>query len=172
MWRSTGLVSNVEYWLSYGYTDAQRMSLLSTRLEIPSYVARHTLSLVVKWWCAPLKSLLNATLAYRSGLTYHDPNRSEEGYYNARVPHRYSLDLSYNYPFRRGKVNGVVYIGALGLLSTDTPLGYRFSSERVGHTYSALAVTMPTRPMLMLGLYLNIGVDRRKDHLNTNLNIH
>ncbi len=171
LWRQTGLIPNLEHWLSYSYTDAQRMSLLSPGLETPSYVARHTLSLITKWWCPPLGSLINATIAYRSGLTYHNPNLEGAGYFNAWVPARWSLDLSYNYPFRQGKLSGVLFVGALGLLSTDLPLGYRFSDERLGDHYPSLAITSPTKPMLMVGLFLNIGVDRRKDHLNTNLNI-
>lgn len=171
LWRQTGLLRNLEHWLSYSYTDAQRMSLLSLELEVPSYVARHTLSLVTKWWCAPLGSLINATIAYRSGLTYHNPNVEGAAYFNAWIPAYWSLDLSYNYPFRRGKLSGVLFVGALGLLSTDTPLGYRFSTERFGGHYPGIAITRPTKSMLMMGLFLNIGIDRRKDHLNTNLNI-
>lgn len=171
LWRATALLPDLEHWISYSYTDAKRSSLYSEYQERPGYVAQHTLSLVTKYWSRPLRSLLNLTVSYRSGLPYHDPNILGAAYYNALAPARTSLDVSYNYPFRRGQLSGVFYLGAFNLLSVNTPIGYRFAQTPIGGQYTSLPILSPTRRLIMVGVFLNIGTDRRQDHMNTNLNI-
>lgn len=167
LWRMGNLLPNFEYWLSYTYTDTRRSHLYAHELERPSFVARHSASAMLKYWCAPIQSQLNLALSYRTGMPYHDPNVRERGYYNQESQEVWDLSLSYNYPFLFGRVSGVFVASVQGLLNPSRIYTYRFAPQpdATGY-YNATPITTPYRQFVMLGLFLNIGVDRRQEIIN------
>ncbi|MDO4691350.1 MAG: TonB-dependent receptor [Porphyromonadaceae bacterium] len=169
-WRVTRLIPNVEHWLSYTYTDARRSWLRAHELECPDFVATHTASAVIKYWCKPISSLFNLALNYRTGMPYHNPNRNDRGYYNELNDETLGLSFSYNYPFMLGRMAGVVVVSVENILNAAPTFGYRYSPEpNAQGNYSATRITTSYRQVYMLGFFVNIGVDRRKEIMNTNL---
>lgn len=169
-WRVTRLIPNVEHWLSYTYTDARRSWLYAHELEQPDFVATHTASAVIKYWCKPISSLFNLAINYRTGMPYHNPNSKARGYYNELNDESFGLSFSYNYPFMLGRMAGVVVASVENILNAAPTFGYRYSPEpnAQGH-YLSTRITTPYRQVYMLGFFVNIGVDRRKEIMNTNL---
>lgn len=170
-WKATGLIKSFEHWFSYSYTDARRQYLLSPAEERPDFVARHTLSSVLKYWCAPISSLFNLSMTYRTGMTYHNPNVQSASYFNASIPANFSMSVSYNYPFRYKKVNGVLVLSAHNLFNSDPTYGYRFRDKPVNGVYPSVRISTPYRQFYMVGLFINFGVDRRQEIMNTDIKI-
>ncbi len=170
-WKAEGLIPNVEHWLSYSYADARRTSLYSARMEQPDFTARHTASVVLKYWCAPITSLFNVSFTWRTGMSYHDPNRTGEAYMNARTPSNWNMSASYNYPFRRGRWSGVLVLSAHNLFNSNPTYGFRFARSPVNGVYPSVRISSPYPQFYMIGLFLNLGVDRRNEILNTDLKL-
>lgn len=170
-WKATGILPSFEHWLSYSYTDASREHLQYIGSETPHYVARHTISSVMKYWCAPIGSLINVSLSYRTGMSYHNPNLSPDRYLNGSLPAHFNMSASYNYPFKTGKSSGVFVVSVHNLFNSNPTYGYRFAQEKVGDSYPSVRISSPYRQFIMVGLFINIGVDRRNEILNTNLKI-
>lgn len=170
-WKAGEMIPNVEHWLSYSYADVRRTSPYSARMERPDFVARHTASIVLKYWCAPITSLFNVSVTWRTGMSYHDPNRKGETYMNARTPSNWNMSASYNYPFRRGSKSGVLVLSAHNLFNSDPTYGYRFAHRPVDGVYPSVRISSPYKQFYMISLFLNIGVDRRNEIMNTDLKI-
>lgn len=167
LWRVGNLLPGFEYWISYTYTDAKRSHLYAHELEQPSFVAKHSTSAVLKYWCPPIQSQLNLALSYRTGMPYHNPNIREGGYYNQETSDVWNLSLSYNYPFLIKRVSGVFVASAQGLLNPSRVYAYRFAPQpNTSGYYNATPITTPYRQFVMLGLFLNIGIDRRQEIMN------
>ncbi|SUB78275.1 TonB-dependent receptor plug domain-containing protein [Porphyromonas macacae] len=170
-WKGGGLIKNMEHWVSYSFTDAQRTLFFSSLQEQPGFVARHTGSLVLKYWWSRLSSLFNVSFTYRSGMKYHNPNLRNGSYMNEETPSNLNMSASYNYPFKRGRVNGVLVLSAHNLFNSNPTYGYRYSQSPQNGVYNAVRITSPYKQFYMVALFLNIGVDRRNEIMNTNLKI-
>lgn len=169
-WKATGLVPNIEHWISYTYTDAKRSWLRVHSLERPDFVATHTASAVIKYWCKPISSLFNLSLSYRTGMRYQDPNEKSPLYYNKETPGAFSMSASYNYPFMIKKITGVVVLSVQNLFNSDPTYGYLFSkTPDSSGVYPSVRLSTPYRQFYLLGIFFNIGIDRRKEIMNTNL---
>ncbi len=170
-WKAEGLIPNVEHRLSYSYADVRRTSLYSAQMEQPDFVARHTASVVFKYWCAPIASLFNLSATWRTGMSYHDPNLGGTAYMNARTPSNWNMSVSYNYPFKRGQWSGVLVLSAHNLFNSNPTYGFRFARLPVNGVYPSVRISSPYPQFYMISLFLNIGVDRRKEIMNTDLKL-
>lgn len=170
-WKASGLIKAFEQWFSYSYTDARRQYLFSPDQERPDFVAKHTLSTVLKYWCAPISSLFNVSMSWRSGMTYHDPNVSSPTYLNASLPANFSMSASYNYPFKYKKATGVLVFSVHNLFNSDPTYGYRFGDKPIGGVYPSVRISTPYRQFYMVGLFINFGIDRRQEIMNTDIKI-
>lgn len=170
-WKASGLIRSFEHWLSYSYTDARREYLYSPRPEQPDFVAKHTFSTVMKYWCAPINSLFNVSLSWRSEMTYHNPNISSDAFLNSSLPANFSVSASYNYPFRYKNGNGVLVFSVNNLFNSDPTYGYRFANTQVAGTYPSVRISTPYKQFYMVGLFINFGIDRRQEIMNTDIEI-
>ena len=169
-WKATGLIPNIEHRISYTYTDAKRSWLLVHDPERPDFVAAHTASAVIQYWCKPISSLFNLSLRYRTGMRYHDPNEKSLLHYNKETPGVFSMSASYNYPFMIKKVTGVVVLSVQNLFNSDPTYGYLFSkTPGPSGEYPSVRLSTPYRQFYLLAIFFNIGIDRRKEIMNTNL---
>lgn len=168
-WKASGLLHNFEHWVSYSYTDARRQYLFSPSPERPDFVAKHTLSAVLKYWSPTLSSLFNVSMTYRTGMNYHNPNIPSQAYLNASIPANFNMSASYNRPFKYKGVAGVFVLSVNNLFNSDPTYGYRFADKPIGGIYPSVRISSPFKQFYMVGLFINLGIDRRKEIMNTNL---
>src|SRR6185437_539369 len=71
-WRDKKTIKNVDYWISYSYIDTKRDFLNYPYAMEPSFVAKHTASLVLKKFLTPIKTQLNASYTFATGRPYYN----------------------------------------------------------------------------------------------------
>lgn len=82
-WREDKRIKNLEYWISYSFIDTQRNYRNYPQEATPSFVAKHTASIVTKYWISTLRSQLGLTYSFNSGRPYENPNT--DGFLNEKT---------------------------------------------------------------------------------------
>lgn len=169
-WKDPKTIRNFEYWISYSYTDSKRKYLHYPIMAHPEYVAKHSASLVTKKWIGSLNSMFNVGVSYRSGVSYYNPQLPQEQFMDERTPSTFSLSVSWNKLFNIGKMSGVAVVSVNGICNANPTYGYRFipKIDEPGNFYKE-KISSPIRQFIFLGVFINIGTDRRKEIINSNL---
>ncbi|WP_375434151.1 carboxypeptidase-like regulatory domain-containing protein [uncultured Hymenobacter sp.] len=156
LWRDRKTVKNLEYWVSYGFLDTRRQYRTDPVSAIPTFAARHNVSVVGKYWVPKLNTLFGATASYGSPRRYHDLNH--EGYNQGVLPTYQDVSLNASYLTRLFGQFTIVHVSASNLLGRQNVYGYRYaSSPNASGQFNRTAVT-PTAPrMLFVGVFISIN---------------
>ncbi|SET55553.1 TonB-dependent receptor [Hymenobacter actinosclerus] len=159
LWRDRTSVKNLEYYLSYGFLDTKRQYRQDPVRAVPTFAARHNVSVVTKYWVPALHTLLGATYSYGSPRRYHDFNQPEAGYNQGLLPAFQDLSLNASYLTRLLGQFTIVHLSVSNVLAFPNVYGYRYASHPEAATgqFNRVAIT-PTAPrMVFLGLFVNIN---------------
>ncbi|TGE06620.1 TonB-dependent receptor [Hymenobacter fodinae] len=164
LWRDRKSVKNLEYYVSYGFLDTKRQYRQDPVLAVPTFAARHNVSVVGKYWVGSLHTLLGATYSYGSPRRYHDLNDPEHGYNQGVLPTYQDLSLNASYVTRLFGQYTVLHVSATNVLGRQNVFGYRYATQPdAAGTFNRVAVT-PTAPrMLFVGLFISINKNRAAD---------
>ncbi|MDF7812293.1 TonB-dependent receptor [Hymenobacter sp. YC55] len=156
LWRDRKTVKNLEYWVSYGFLDTRRQYRADPVAAVPTFAARHNVSVVGKYWMPKLNTLFGATASYGSPRRYHDLN--QEGYSQSVLPTYQEVSLNASYLTRLFGQFTIVHVSASNLLGRQNVYGYRYASTPdASGQFNRVAVT-PTAPrMLFVGVFVSIN---------------
>jgi vitamin B12 transporter len=175
-WRDKATIKNFDYWISYSYLDTKRDYLnFPTAIE-PSFAARHTANLVMKKFVSSIQTQFNASYTYASGRPYYniryDGSSSKYAIYDrGRTKDFNSMSISVNYLPNLFKKNAgagrytVLVFSVTNVLGANNVYGYNYSSNGIRKE----AIIPPSKTFVFLGAFINFGVDRREDVINSNL---
>lgn len=164
--RDKKTVKGVDYWLSYSFLDTKRQFLNYPTAVQPSFAARHTASVVVKRFFNSIKTNVGLAYTVASGRPYVNPNRSDNTFMTGRTPAYHNLGLNVAHLMSIRKTQSVL------VLTVSNVLGNR---QVFGYTYSATdpqrreAIVPNNNPFVFVGLFVNLGVDRRQEIINSQL---
>ncbi|WP_152981595.1 TonB-dependent receptor [Hymenobacter sp. AT01-02] len=164
LWRDRKSIKNLEYYFSYGFLDTKRQYRQDPVAAVPTFAARHNMSVVGKYWVGRLHTLLGATYSYGSPRRYNDLNGPEHGYNQGMLPTYQDLSLNASYITSLFGQYTIVHVAATNVLGRQNIYGYRYASQpnEVG-SYNRVAVT-PTAPrMLFVALFISINKNRAAD---------
>jgi len=173
-WRDKKTIKNVDYWISYSYIDTKRDFLNYPFAMEPSFVAKHTASLVVKKFVAPIKTQLNASYTFATGRPYYNLVYDyTQNKYNligqGRTKDYNNLSFSVNYLPTIGKANAksfsVIVFSITNILGFNNIYSYNFSVNG----QNKVAVTPPSKSFFYLGYFVSFGIDRTQDNINNHL---
>ena len=173
-WRDKKTIRNFDYWISYSYLDTKRDFLNYPFAIEPSFVAKHTASLVMKKFVTPWKTQFNASYTFASGRPYYDIvyNYDQSKYQiieNGRTKSYNSLSLSVNYLPSIGKTNAkafsVFVFSVTNVLGFNNVYNYNFSVNG----QNKVAVSPPSKRFIYLGYFVSLGIDRSEDEINNHL---
>lgn len=173
-WRDKKTIKNVDYWISYSYIDTKRDFLNYPFAMEPSFVAKHTASLVVKKFVTPIKMQLNASYTFATGRPYYNLVYDyTENKYNligqGRTKDYNNLSFSINYLPTIGKENAksfsVIVFSITNILGFNNIYNYNFSVNG----QNKVAVTPPSKRFFYLGYFVSFGIDRTQDNINNHL---
>lgn len=173
-WRDKKTIKNVDYWISYSYIDTKRDFLNYPFAMEPSFVAKHTASLVVKKFIAPIKTQLNASYTFATGRPYYNLVYDyTQNTYNligqGRTKDYNNLSFSVNYLPTIGKENAksfsVIVFSITNILGFNNIYNYNFSVTGK----NKVAVTPPSKRFFYLGYFVSFGIDRTQDNINNHL---
>ena len=161
-WKDDKTIKNGQYWISYSFLDAERDHRNYPTTATPTFIARHNLSVVYKYFITKWKTQIGATYAFNSGRPYNDPN--EEAFNNQTTKH-YS-DLSFNFAYLP-KQNVVVYVSATNLLGRDNVFGYEFEDDPgVDMIYDSRAIGQAAKRFLFVGVFITLTKDKTQNQLD------
>jgi hypothetical protein len=142
-----GNLKNMEYWLSYGYLDADILSDNFTKHRTPSYVSNHTFNATLKYWLKGIKTMIGSSFFIDAGTTSYKKDNPEV---SKRTPHRSRMDLSLSYvpaPYL------IIHFSCQNILGRNNVYGYEYSS--VGDAYRE--ITNPATRFYYIGVFLTIS---------------
>ena len=173
-WRDKKTIKNVDYWISYSYLDTKRDFLNYPFAIEPSFVSKHTASLVVKKFVTKLKTQFNASYTFASGRPYYDlVYNHDQNKYNmlesGRTKDYNNLSFSVNFLPSIGKTNArafsVFVFSVTNVLGFDNVYNYNFSVNG----QNKVAVLPPAKRFIYLGYFVSLGIDRTQDEINNHL---
>ncbi|MDB5251557.1 MAG: TonB-dependent receptor [Flaviaesturariibacter sp.] len=173
-WRDKATIKNFDYWISYSYLDTKRDYLnFPTAIE-PSFAARHTASLVMKKFVSSMQTQFNASYTYATGRPYYNIRYDGSKYAiydQGRTKDYNSMSISVNYLPNLFKKNAgagrysVIVFSVTNVMGADNVYGYNYSSNGI----RKVAIVPPSKTFVFLGAFINFGLDRREDVINSNL---
>ncbi|MGC1631913.1 MAG: TonB-dependent receptor, partial [Gelidibacter sp.] len=163
-WRDNKNIKNIDYWISYSFLDTKRDYKNYPYASQPSFVNRHNLSVVGKYWIEDLKSQVGFSYGFASGRNYTDPNH--DGFLNAKTKSYNNLSLNWAYLLSPQKI---LYFSVNNALGSKNINGYQFSNTvDVNGNHSKRALRPAADQFFFLGFFWTIS-DKGTDNQLKNL---
>src|SRR5690606_37612064 len=172
-WRDSKSIKNLDYWVSYSFLDTERDYRNFPSASQPSFVNKHNMSVVGKYWIDDLRSQVGMTYAFASGRNYTNPN--EPGFLNAKTKSYNSLSLSWAYLMSPQKILFVSVNNVLGFKNIN---GYQYAnSPDINGNFDRRALKPAADQFFFVGFFWTIsekGTDNQLDNLykDTRITIH
>ena len=160
-WRDNKSIKNLEYWVSYSFIDTQRDYKNFTAEVTPSFVAKHSLSVVTKWWISKWKSQLSITNSFTSGRPYNNPN--ETAFMNGTTKGYNNLSLGWAYLLSPQKI---LYFSATNVLATQNVFGYEYANTAdVNGIYNRRTIRPTADQFFFVGFFWTISENKKDNQL-------
>ena len=171
-WRDKKTFKNIDYWVSYSFLDTKRDFMNYPISLVPSFAAKHTLSVVAKKFVTDWKTGFNLSYTYASGRPYYDIV-SQSGTnilrHEGTLKDYSGLNFSVNYLPNLGKKDAkaftVLVLSVSNILGNKNVYGYNFSKDGMRSS----AVVPPVNTFVFIGAFISFGVDKTNDAINNNL---
>ncbi len=147
----------VEYWLTYSFNQTEKRYAYFTEEVAPSYLSQHSFNITLKYWVAPLKSLIGAAYNIASGAPYYSDSTPYEKL--GDTPLRNRLDVSWSFLPKQWII---VHFGCTNVLGYRNVYGYEYSKLTPG---LRKAVTSPDKRFLFVGLFITFSHNKQLNQL-------
>ncbi len=171
-WRDRKTFSSIDYWVSYSYLDTKRDFMNYPVSLVPSFAAKHTLSVVAKKFVTNWKTGFNLSYTYASGRPYYDivsDNSSNIIRHEGTLKDYSALNFSMNYLPNLGKKDSkaftILVLTVSNVLGNKNVYGYNFSNDGMRSS----AIIPPINTFVFVGAFISFGVDKTNDAINNNL---
>ncbi|OYU81886.1 MAG: TonB-dependent receptor [Flavobacterium sp. BFFFF1] len=161
-WRDNHNIKSLEYWFSYSYIDTQR-DYRDFEYEVtPSFVSKHSASLVTKYWIQSWKSQVGFTHSFNSGRPYDNPNQTN--FMQGRTKAYNNLSFNWAYLLSQQKI---LYFSISNVLGTNNVFGYEYAnSPDASGIYKSRAITPTADRFFFVGFFWTISQDKKSNQLN------
>ena len=161
-WRDSKSIKSLDYWVSYSYIDSKRDYKNYTASVTPGFVAKHTLSVVGKYWIDDLRSQLSVTNSFATGRPYNNPN--ETLFMNGKTKSYNSLSVSWAYLLSQQKI---LFFSVSNVLGNDNVFGYQYAnSPDMSGQFQRQAITQPADRFFFVGFFWTISQDKKSNQLD------
>lgn len=163
-WRDGKTFKNLEYWVSYSYIDTER-DYKNYRTEVtPSFVAKHNLSIVTKYWIDDWKSMIGFSHTFNSGRPFDNPNEAD--FMNGKTKVYNNLSFSWAYLLSQQKI---LYFSVNNVLATNNVFGYEYANTvNSNGVFDRREITPTADQFFFVGFFWTIS-DNKKDNQLDNL---
>lgn len=161
-WRENKRIKNLEYWFSYSFIDTQRNYRNYVQQATPSFVAKHTASLVTKYWVSSLRSQVGLTFNFNSGRPFENPNN--DGFLNEKTKSFSNLNLGWSYLLSPQKI---LYLSVSNILGTKNIFGYEYANTpNPQGVYESKAIVPTANRFVFVGFFWTISADKKTNQLD------
>lgn len=163
-WRDNKSIKYLEYWFSYSYIDTKRDYKDYEAEVTPSFVAKHNISLVTKYWINDWKSQVGFSHSFNSGRPYDNPN--EAAFMNSKTKVYNNLSFNWAYLISQQKI---LYFSVNNVLGTQNVFGYEYANTPDSNGfYNRREITPTADRFFFIGFFWTIS-DNKKDNQLDNL---
>ncbi|PUV23157.1 hypothetical protein DCO56_19815 [Sphingobacterium athyrii] len=163
-YKNSSSVKNLQCWISYSYTDSKRNEANYPYMVTPSYVYKHSFSIVGKYWFAGLRSQLSLTNSFVSGRNYNNPNQTL--FMNAHTKGYNNLSMSWSFLYSQQKI---VHFSVSNVLGASPIYGYQYANcPNTQGIYDRRPIVPTAKRFVFLGYFWTISKnekDNQLDHL-------
>lgn len=136
-----------DYWLSYGYVDANILNENFRDYRSPSYISNHTFNATLKYWMKPVKTMLGASFHVDAGATHYDERNLQ---ITRKIPSRSRLDLSLSYV---PNSSVIVHASCQNVLGKRNIYGYEYAADGS----SVREILTPARRFYYIGIFITLS---------------
>ncbi|WP_432671425.1 TonB-dependent receptor [Flavobacterium sp. SM2513] len=155
-------IKNLQYWISYSFIDTQRDYRNYVQEATPSFVAKHTASVVTKYWVSSLRSQVGITFNFNSGRPFENPNT--EGFLNEKTKTFSNVNLGWAYLMSPQKI---LYLSVSNLLGSKNVYGYQYASTPDSNGVFQSKPVIPTASrFVFVGFFWTISKDKKTNQLD------
>lgn len=159
--RDNKSVKNMDYWISYSLIDSERQYEDYPVSATPSFVNKHNVSIVGKYWVNAIKSQIGISYQYGSGRPYTDKN--EAGFLQETAKSYNNVSFNLAYLLSRQKI---LYIAVSNIFGFKNNYGYRYSNTADSSGMFASEQMSASRDQLFfVGFFWTISSDKMKNQL-------
>ena len=159
-WRDKKTFKNADYWISYSYIDTKRLFENYPVSATPTFIAKHTLNVVGKYFVDKLHTNFSATYSFSSGYPYYNPNNPQtEGNFlkDVTTPTYNNVALTVAYLHSFGKWFTVFYLSADNILNTHNVFGERFIYNPATKKYDPNQIVPPLYRAIFIGANFSLS---------------
>jgi hypothetical protein len=154
-WKSN--FKTLEYWLTYSYNDTKKQYDDFSESVAPPDISRHVFNVTLKYWIAPLQSLVGASYNISSGAPYYNDEfpRIRLG----TTPFRSRLDMSWSF---LPKPWIVIHFGCQNVFDKNNIYGYEYSKHNPG---KRRAITATYSRFFIVGVFITFSSSKTLNQL-------
>jgi hypothetical protein len=161
-WRDKKTFKNMDYWISYSYLDTKR-NYLNYPYEVqPDFAAKHTFSLVYKYYVPSIKTFFGASYTFSTGRPYYNPNLPVNKFMTQKTMDYNAIGLTISHLTTIRKAFTVFALSISNAGNFKQVYGYRYSSDKL----RSEAITPNIPRFVYVGMFMNFGIDRSQDVIN------
>ncbi|MFA0960641.1 TonB-dependent receptor domain-containing protein [Roseivirga sp. BDSF3-8] len=158
-WRDRETVKNLDYWVSYSYTDTERTYSNFPVAATPTFVSKHVVSVVGKYFVRPIRTQFGTSIQYASGRPYDNP--ATEAFMDGRTKPIFTIDLNAAHLISD---QVVLFASVTNLLGYDQVFGYRYADTPGGMLRQAIRPDAPR--FVFAGLFITLEKKSTEELLN------
>ena len=152
-WRDKQTLKYGDYWISYSYLDTKRNYHNYPISATPSYAAKHTLSIVYKYFFPKLNVQTGITYAFNSGRPYFNPNKPSSEFLSDVTKPYHNLSINASYLTSVFKNFAVVVFSITNAPGIDNVYSYHYSADGTRR----VEVGPSSKRFVFLAVFINIG---------------
>lgn len=152
----------MEYWISYSFIDTERDYRNFEKQATPSFVSKHSLSIVTKYWINDWKSQIGLTHSFNSGRPYDNPNQPQ--FMASKTKSYNNLSLSWAYLLSQQKI---LYLSVSNVLGTQNIFGYEYANNPDANgVFKSRPITPTADRFVFVGFFWTISKDKKTNQLD------
>lgn len=161
-WRDNQSVKSLEYWVSYSYLDTERFYNNYPETATPSFVNRHNLSVVTKYWIDDLKSQVGLGYQFASGRSFTDYNKL--GFLQNKTKSHNNISFNWAYLLSPQKI---LYVSISNVFGFKNVNGYEYASTLNSNgIYSRRELRPAMDRFFFIGFFWTISRDGKANQLD------
>ena len=161
-YKNSSSIKNLQYWISYSYTDSKRNEANYPTTVTPPYVYKHSFYIVGKYWLSSLRSQLSLTNSFVSGRNYNDPNQTV--FMNGRTKGYNSLSMSWSFLYSQQKI---IHFSVSNVLGASPIYGYQYADRPNSQgIYDRRPIVPTAKRFVFLGYFWTISKNEKDNQLD------
>ncbi|WP_158962431.1 TonB-dependent receptor [Myroides fluvii] len=155
-WRDNTTFKNFAYWITYTYLDSKRKEAYWEQSIQPSYVSKHHVAVVTKYWIEKWKSQVSMTYNYSSPRYFYSVDSTNQVRYTTSAIHNVSLSWAYLVSGQK-----ILYASVDNLLGRNPTYAYQFN--QIGGQPDLVQAS--AKRFIYVGFMWTISKDKKSNQL-------